>query len=147
MLQLYDTEEEAYFWEQSISGKFGIPQLMFNPKKMTRGTSMAYLPKAWEYIGDNSSRAYVCLEYFGKMLNHPLFVTNDGLQQSAKRPRYTRAANLVDKAIVLPFNNQCHVNHNSWEEITIKRDHYEGDIVSLVLADKNPFVANEILVR
>jgi len=133
ILQVFDREQESFFREQAISGKFGIPQLMFSHHKLVRQSAPEYLTKAWGYIGDNSERGERCLREFGRLPDCPLFVRGDRKQQTIKRPIVTAAANLLDDCLVLPFEigQGNHVKSSDWREITVTRERYSGNVYSL----------------
>lgn len=145
ILKVYDDENAAYFDEQAISGKFGIPQLMFSPKKMLRGPSFEYLPRAWDYIGDNSHRGYKCLKAFGRLPNHPLISRHTSKQQTIKRPMYTAASNLMNDVLILPFIGRSHTSMKEWLPISITTSSYCGKVVSLTSKGKLPLIINSIV--
>jgi hypothetical protein len=150
LLDLYDTENEAFFWEQAISGKFGIPQLMFDSSKMNREHAHRLLSKAWEFIGDNSDRANVILRYYKRDINYPLFDIKNKAQMTMKRPILVRACNLIDGTRVLPFKKDrtsTHVRKIEWEEIKISYAEYRGDVVSLDVSGNSLYVADNIVTH
>ena len=142
ILSVHDTESEAFFWEQAISGKFGIPQLMFEAANMLRGPAATYLPEAWKFIGSNLERGEKCLRHFNRHPDFPLFSLNTGKQQTIKRPMIVYAANLMDGVKLLPYNGKSHTNKNNWETITVTHEFYEGDVVSLDVEDTHLYVAD-----
>lgn len=134
LLDVYDTEEEAFFFEQAISGKYGIPQLMFEALKMTRSTyarRAGLLQKAWQYIGDNSLRGAACLQDFGRDPNYPLMDRYSNKQQSTKRPRQIAACNLITGCEVLVPGNKGHLGRGDWQTVVVNRIHYVGTVHSL----------------
>ena len=141
ILSVFDTEAEAFFWEQSVSGKYDIPQLMFDAGNYSRGPASDYLPKAWEFIGDNRERGEICLFQFNRHPNFPLF-TSEATYQSIKRPMVTNAANLMDGVLLLPFKGECHTRSTNWVPVAITEEGYEGDVVSLNVEDTHLYVAD-----
>lgn len=144
LLDLYDTEHEAYFMEQAISGKYGIPQLMFNHEKLIRVPAAEYLPKAWDYIGDNYNKGKTCLEDFGRLIEYPFFTKKQTNQQTIKRPVLVRACNLISGAKVIPYRESIHVNKTDWETISVSREKYIGNVISLSVEKEQTYVADGI---
>lgn len=147
LLGAYDTEAEAFFHEQAISGRFGLPQLMFNPKKMMRGPSSQYLPMAWEFIGDNEMRADECLTYFHQDIRYPLFASGSGKQMTIKRPIVVRASCLIDGVKMLPYHNAVHIKKSDWVSVKIRRKHYAGNVVSLDVEGTHLYVADNLVTH
>lgn len=147
ILSLHDSEAEAYFQEQAVAGRFGLPQLMFSAKDLLRGPAKEYLPRAWAYIGDNSSRGADVLRAFGRDPTYPLFEKGTLHQQTVKRPRTIRACNLMDGVKVLPYSETAHAKKNSWETATLAREAYNGDVVSLEVKGTHLYVADGIVTH
>jgi len=142
LLETYETEHEAYYWEQAISGKFGIPQLMFNPKKLMIGPSSEYIPKVWNFIGDNSIRAIECLNYFKRDINNPLFTKGANKHQTMKRPMITCASNLLYGVKFLPYKNEVHVKKDEWVKCNLQYEQYSGPVYSIKVEYPNYYIAD-----
>lgn len=148
ILSIYDTEREAFFWEQAISGKYGIPQLMFNHKKMISNNAEVLLTKTWEFIGDNTNNAIKLLNDFNRHIDYPLFISGNSTQQTIKRPIVTYAANLIDGVTVLPLNNaKVHSNKIDWIPIKVSYEYYDNDVISLDVDSTHLYVADGIVTH
>lgn len=146
LLATYDTEAEAYFREQAVAGRFGLPQLMFSAKKMLRGPSAEYLPEAWGFIGSNEDRADACLTYFRQDIRYPLFTSETGYL-TAKRPIVARAACLIDGMMMLPYTGKAHITKAAWRPIKVRHQHHTGDVVSLDVEGTHIYVADGMVTR
>jgi superfamily I DNA/RNA helicase len=148
ILGLYDTENEAFFAEQKIAGRFGIPQTCFEPLKLSRTMAAKHLGEVWGYIGDNTARGEEVLSIFGMSALYPLFETNTGHQQTCKRPFFVRACNLLSGMKVLPYNEaDVHVKSEHWDTIIVSKEWYNGDVVSLDVDDTHLYIADGITTR
>jgi len=150
LLNAYNTEHEAFLWEQSISARFGIPQLTFKTSNNSRDKMDDILFFAWNYIGDNSRQADAALTTFGRDIRYPLFERGTGKHQTIKRPIVVRACNLIDGVKVLPYNrkiNDSHAHRSDWLPISVAREFYDGDVVSLDVAETHLYVADGIVTR
>lgn len=145
ILDTYDTHGEAFLMEQAIGGKFGLPQLRFKDNCGSDVLDGVGLEKAWELIGENVDRAEECLASFGRDLKYPL-VTSEDKYVSLKRPMVVRACNLLDGARVLPYLG-THANKHQWLPISIRREPYEGVVVSLDVEGEHLYVADGIVTH
>lgn len=133
LLDVFDSEEEAFFVEQLVSAKYGLPQLMFNPKGHMRGSAAKYIPRVWKDAGNLTLRAVDALAAYGRDLMYPLFQRGTGSQQTIKRPVVTQACNLIDGVLVLPWqaDSDVHVGRADWRPVKVSRVPYVGLVYSL----------------
>lgn len=145
LLELFDTEIEAYYREQALGALFSIPQLMFNYKNLQRKNSVKYLALAWRSIGDNHNNGERLLQYFGRDPHYPLFEISSNKQKTIKRPIMTRACNLISGIRVLPFEEKTHASKFNWQSARISREHYSGTVISLTVDKSRLYVADSIV--
>lgn len=143
ILGFYDSRTVALQWEAAIAGRFGLPQLMFNETKFKNNSTIA---EAWQFIGDNSARAYECLQYFGRDVRYPLF-RKEAKQVSLRRPISVHASNLTTGCLMLPFKNQHHFKLQDWQSIRVTREPYTGPVYSLSVSPHELYVADGILTH
>lgn len=145
ILKIFDTKEEAHVFEQSVSGKFGIPQLVFSDKPLK---NKSLVKMAWDFIGDNSKRGEECLEFFGRQVEYPLIINKYDSTQSLKRFFQIRACNLIDGCLVLEYKGRPNSNKKEdWVRASITREHYCGEVVSLDVEDYHTYVADGIVTH
>lgn len=144
ILGFYATRDEAFIMEQAISGKFGLPQIVFNDVSIqTKGL----IEQAWKFIGDNFDRAVTCLNYFGRDIRYPLFKSGRNWQQSLKQPMVVQASNLVDGCLMLPFSNKNKTYGQDWQPIIVSSEYYSGDVYSLDIEKYHTYVADGIVTH
>jgi hypothetical protein len=144
ILEFYESRDEAFIMEQAISGRFGLPQLVFSDAPIR---TPQLLEKAWQFIGNNFERAAECLDYFGRDIRYPLFKRDRQWLQSLKRPMVVQASNLVDGCLMLPYKNHPHCYKKDWEQITVSKERYEGSVFSLDVEKYHTYVADGIVTH
>lgn len=152
ILEMHKTRHSAMIREQAIAGKFGLPQLMFNPSHVKVD---GMIEQAWEYIGDNTSRGIECLVYFGRNMLHPLFAKdmkslmpeNKTNARSLKRPMVTSASNLMNGCLMLPHTATNNARKSQWLPITVSKSHYDGTVYSLGVEKYHTYVADGIVTH
>jgi len=154
ILDVYDTKEECALMEKAISGKFGIPEITFEPSYSSSDRiifNKEFLDKAWKYLSDTHlmERAERCLTEFGRDIRYPFFSLDNKKQKTFKRPIVVHACNLLDGCLMLPFNKQngSHYKKTQWEQIKIKREKYSGFVYSLSVEKESLYVADNILTH
>jgi len=145
ILAVYEDPSEALMMEQAISGRFGIPQLIFSEKAVEGSRTSEVLDKAWAWIGENSSRAQECLTHFGRDIRYPLVRASDGYA-SLKRPMVVHACNLLDGCKVLPHMSH-HTKSADWQSIMVEREPYEGYVYSLDVEGEHLYVADGLVTH
>jgi len=144
ILRVFETEQEAFYTEQANSGRFGLPQLMFNPDNHQHPQAKKYLSKAWKFIGENTDRGERCLSYYGRDPELPLFERGTGQQQTIKRPMVTAACNILDGCLMLPYRGgqDVHSKSRDWLQITVSRAPYSCTVYSLDVAGSGFYVSD-----
>jgi hypothetical protein len=148
ILKFCETREEAFLWEEKVSGRFGLPQLTFVGQTQDRTDAIC---DVWGYIGDNRQRGIDCLHEFGRDENYPLFTDNTTTQRSLKRPRVVHACNLMTGCLMAPFEHDGHKKHNlaytDWTPVVINREAYTGSVYSLTVENQHTYIADGIVTH
>jgi len=150
ILDIYDSAKEAAIWEQAISGRFGIPQLVFQRNCKAINLDKKELKEAWEFISDidKTGDAMRCLGYYGRNWLYPLFdFSKQNKQTSLKRPMEVYACNLVDGIEVLHYENKGHYKSNQWKQASVSREWYNGPVYSMDVDKYELYVADGILTH
>ena len=145
ILDVFDTDKEALIAEGAVAGKFGLPELGFKDPN-NNGKNQEDIDAAWQFIGNNASRAIECLIFFGRMFQYPLW-TDHNNYSSMKRPMVVRACNLLNGAAVLPYTGECHVSTKEWVTISVTRRKYSGYVYSLSVDKEKLYVADGIVTH
>lgn len=159
VLETHESPVTARIREAAIAGRFGLPQLMFTEKNAATIFDTAALEHAWDFIGVNTDRAVECLEFFGREIDYPLFSSDDTpWAKSMRRPMVVHAANLMDGALMLPFNaattrdpngngSTTHTRRADWKPVTLATEHYTGSVFSLTVDGEHLYVADGIVTH
>lgn len=150
ILNIYDSSKEAAIWEQAISGKFGIPQLVFKRNCKAVNLTEKELEKAWAFIGDKTGEATRCLKHFNRNWLFPLFdfvSYNKTKQTSLKRPMVVHACNLVSGVEVLHYEDRGHYKAKQWKQASVRQEHYTGSVYSMDVDKYELYVADGILTH
>lgn len=144
LIDVFDNETEAFYFEQSISGRFGIPQLLFESRILKRKDAAKNLPKVWSYIGDLTGKADALLSSFGRDIRFPLHSRDDKFITS-KRPIITRASNLIDGMLVAPINEDRNsIKKKEWLAIKVSRSLFKGKVYSMDVDETNIYFGDGI---
>ena len=158
ILRTFESSDDARMWEEAISGRFGIPQLMFEPCSLSKVMDRERLDTAWEFVGDLFQRALRCLEYFGRDVRFPLFDLKNGNetfsggrnrtgQMTLKRPMIVRACNLMDGVQMLRYDGKGHYTKRQWIPVSVSRERYVGSVYSIDVEKYELYVADGLLTH
>lgn len=151
ILGIYSTRESANFQEAYISWKFGIPDLRFFDVRQQEK-----LDEFWGKVGDLTTNAKECLEYFGRMIEHPIYEKAfDKKSTLISRPMLIRACNLFDGALVIDVDGMLkHSNERKQldgardeKSIVVTREPYTGKIWTLEVSGDHTYVADGIVTH
>jgi AAA domain/UvrD-like helicase C-terminal domain len=152
ILSIHDSVKDAVLAEYLTQHQFNIPGVRFEP---SGNQDVLDVNLFWEKHGPNQQRAGECLAHFGRLADFPLWVSGRQMLVGVRRPFVTAAANLVDGFRVLPISNLIRYHGKrdysapaqQWETIRTRRTWYEGDIISLEVADHHTYFADGILTH
>ncbi|WP_424533725.1 AAA family ATPase [Sphaerisporangium viridialbum] len=150
ILSVHETLAETSLAEALAQAQFNIPGIRFEP---SGDGDVLDVRAFWDKLGPNQDKAAACLEHYGRLLEFPLWT--DKMRLGIRRPFVTAAANLIDGFLVLPVNGAMKYKnkreyvapHHRWELITVTREWYAGDIVSLEVADHHTYFSDGILTH
>ena len=151
ILSVHDSVKEAALAEALAQHQFNIPGVRFEPS----AGDVLEVRTFWEKHGPNGVRAEECLNHHGRLIDFPLWVSGSSNLVGVRRPFVTAAANLVDGFKVLPVANafayrgkrELSAPASTWETVRAERTWYEGEIVSLEVADHHNYFADGILTH
>lgn len=154
ILSVHDSAEEVALAEALTQARFGLPGLRFAP---TNGQDVLDVVAFWRELGSNQTDAETCLSHFGRLLEFPLWTSGRKVPVGVRRPITTAAANLFDGMRVLPLRNAASrptssnttlwVSPEGWKPITVSREWYSGDVISLEVDDHHTYFADGLLTH
>jgi len=146
ILSTHSTKEESLIQEKIVCASFGLPDVIFHCNSDISSISQVVLDKIWSIIGDNSERASICLESFGRMIDFPLWEKGTD-EMVSRRPFITQACNLISEVMSVRFFDGD-IRGNTWLPIEVKQVHYEGLVYGLTVEEnkggKSLYQANDI---
>lgn len=149
ILSLHATAGGASTAELLTKSQYGIPTAHFEPTD----TDVVDVRKFWENVGDNSVSGEKCLEAFGLLPEFPLWHAGLEGQRIGIRTAFpTAAANVLDGMLMLPLRNVERKRGESapkqvWEQVTVSREYYADDVVSLEVDEHHNYFADGILTH
>jgi hypothetical protein len=90
---------------------------------------------------------------YGLSVDAPLLERTGSWLDRTRTPFVTQARNLLDGMFVLPIDNaviknrSATVRKTSWEPIIVSQEPYEGEVVSITVADDHTYVADGIVTH
>jgi len=149
VLSVHATKAEALVAEALVAARFGLPDALF----INHGSRSTGLPldRFWREIGENSHRARECLDAHALLMDAP-FLRNADRTWGRHHVRVTTAAaNLRSGMQVLLPDSHCdertRAAYSNWTPCSVSREHYEGIIYSLVVADDHTYVGDGIVTH
>jgi len=151
ILSLQDSSEEAALYEALYQAQFGIPGICFREQDKHR-IDLTYF---WHFIGDNSARGKNCLQFFGLLLDMPLWTAGYDNMIGNRRVTITAAANLHEGMLMLPLEKGLKKTGDSnrsatkehWEKIYIYKENYKGKVYSLEVKKNHNYFADGLLTH
>jgi len=142
VLDVFDTNEEAYLAEHLCSWQFGVPSVQFMKSSQERDGKQEFLDAFWQKMGSLESKASECLASYGRMIEYP-FRERGSDRQIWSRITEVRACNLIDGMEFMDADRMmderpCPVRYAS---ISVSREFYEGPVWSLDV-DRNEYIAD-----
>lgn len=150
ILAVYEDANEAFVMEQVLSVQYGIPQTLFQATNLHSEQAESNLWQIWHRVGNNSEKGEALLQAFGRDYRYPLVQNYTITPQCLKRPFIVHASNLIDGVKVLRYSYVANGNkttQSDWQEITVTKETYKGDVISLAVEDTNLYIADGIVTH
>lgn len=148
ILDVYDNQSEAWLAEQICAYKFGIPQTTWTYKNVRYNDDD--IDNLYEKLGDLTLKVKICLEYFGKDINYPIFTKNVNKHFSKKHLTEVRACNLIPEVmdIAVPYKDENNRFKNKYFQIKKINIIENNKMVYGLKVEKNEtYVADNILTH
>lgn len=151
VLSVHDTVAEAILAEALTIHEYGIPGMCF---RRSDGRAVGDVDAFWAKVGPNEPAGEACLAGHGRLVEFPLWARGR-LGLWSRRPFVTAAANLVDGMRMLPIDAEIryrnkrsyHTPGHRWVDISVGREWYSGDVVSIEVADHHTYYADGLLTH
>lgn len=102
ILKCFKTREEALVWEQAMSFKFQIPQVVFQGSKVFTEDAVNFIYSHIDNITLNSER---CLKHFHRDIRYPLIQLNDNKHFTRNALVDIQSCNLIEDVMqVVEYN-------------------------------------------
>lgn len=151
ILDVFDTKADAAHLEAMVMARYGIPGTRFQP---TSKNDVMDVRRFWLELGDNSDRAAVCLTDHGRLMEFPLVTAGRANPVGLRNIMVTAAANLMDGMMACPIEasqrlegKRTYSVWNGWERITVAREDYHGDIISLEVEEHHSYFGDGVLTH
>lgn len=156
LLATFDNKDDALLEESFIASQYGIPDATFAAR--WGWNNQERLDRFWERIGDNTARAINVLDRFGRDVRYPFSTPRSGFI-CYTRTSAVRACNLLDGMYVATMqpildrrvgddaSAYMNIPADSWKQITVSREHYDGDVISLSVNRDKTYVSDSIITH
>lgn len=148
ILSTHDSIAEASLAEMLTQHEFNIPGVHFEP---VGGGDVVDVTEFWRKLGSNTENGERCLASFGRLVESPLWTPGVQLKMGIRVAFPTAAANVMDGMKMLPLRNVDRIKNKAprrvWEEVTVERYHYAGDVVSLEVDEHHNYFGDGILTH
>lgn len=145
ILGVFDSKNDALFYENLWSNKYKVPDIVFRDEQKGRSEHCLrteQLEEIWEQI-DSETGAKQILDIFGLDENLPFYTPRTGTNRG-NRGWLSHAANLISGYMEIPVDNE--EEKSSWSLLSLKKENYEGDVVSLEVPPHNHYVSGNGVV-
>lgn len=148
ILDIVDTSKEAWIIEQTVSYKFGIPQMTWIHKNVRCG--IEEMDTVYKTLGDLEHSAEMCLKYYNRDIKYPLHSIYGGTHFSKEHIFEIRACNLIPGVmdVAVPYvgdNNKWKLKYVQISEIVADRT--PTTVYSLDVEVNHNYIADDILTH
>jgi len=147
ILDIFETREQAYLYEQLMSYKCGIPQTIFtynNQKKSKLDQSQ--IDEFWELYHCNIAGVSSCLEFFNKDIKYPFWEKGGNNYNGTKSFKEHRACNLFAKYMAVGLLNKTNkLTSQAIESVIVTEE--ETLVYSLDVSKTKNYFADGILTH
>lgn len=148
ILSMHDSVSEASLAEVLTQHEFNIPGVHFEPVD----GDVLNATEFWRKLGANKENGEKCLASFGRLVESPLWTPGMQQKMGIRVAFPTAAANVMDGMKMLPLRNvdrkfKGKAPRHIWEEVTVEKYYYAGDVVSLEVDEHHNYFGDGILTH
>jgi hypothetical protein len=148
ILSLHDSVGEASLMEMLTQHEFNIPGVHFE----SVDGDVVNAAEFWRKLGSNKDSGEKCLASFGRLVESPLWTPDMQHRMGIRVAFPTAAANVMDGMKMLPLRNvdrrfKGKAPRHVWEEVTVEKYYYVGDVVSLEVDEHHNYFGDGILTH
>jgi len=118
ILKVHSSKSDAFAYEQIVSAKYGIPQVVFKSVHNNRNQTPEMIASIYESVGDLEARASRCLEDHERYDTYPMWVKNTKGNKGAGRIAKIEACNLIPSLMLIPIYDEGSKRPH-WESFSI----------------------------
>ena len=165
ILKIHHSYSEALAYEQIVSAKFGLPQVIFRPSRLeweashskadetfkaARHYTQTVIDRIYQELYPQAESAIRCLQAHGRKLEYPIYALKQRQKQGRSTLFETQACNLISDYMAIPvapeeinLTNRCSIDN--WQPITVESDYYSGKVYSLNVEKHHKYVADGLV--
>ena len=150
VLKIHHSYSEALAYEQIVSAKFGLPQVIFRTFKAAKHYTQTVIDLIYQELYPQTESAIRCLEAHGRKLEYPIYDLKRRQKQGRSTLFETQACNLISDYMAIPvapeeinLTNRCSIDN--WQPITVESDYYSGKVYSLNVEKHHKYVADGLV--
>ncbi len=150
ILKIHHSYSEALAYEQIVSAKFGLPQVVFRTFNTAKHYTQTVIDHIYQELYPQAESAIRCLEAHGRKLQYPIYDLKQRQRQGRSTLFETQACNLISDYMAIPvapeeinLTNRCSIDN--WQPITVESDYYSGKVYSLNVKKHHKYVADGLV--
>lgn len=153
ILGIYENPYEAWLMEQTCAYKFGIPQLTWVYKNLSKGKPEdreKNVDKLYSLLDNLEDKVKKCLEYFGRDINYPIFTKNKNKHFSKIHITEINACNLFPEVmdIASPYRKEDgRFKHQYFQIKNVNVSKGKREVYGLKIDKTETYVADGILTH
>jgi len=148
ILKYHNSKVESYAYEQVISSKYGIPQIVFNANLQHTTVTSESIDYIYESIGDIYDKVELCLIDHDKYFDYPIYSRENNKGQGGGRIIQLAACNIIPELMYIPMYPDNDKNHAKleWSSFSINTtDVHNMKVISLDVDKYHTYVADGFL--
>lgn len=147
ILKMHTSKAEAYAYEQLISAKYGIPQMVFKPVHNNKNSTPEYIAYVYNNLSDQEEKAKDCLIAHNRDINYPFYDIYSGANKGGKRILEVVACNILPDHMLMPLYPEKDRDHAKipWIPLSLEVRQYSGKVYSLDVAKYHTYVSDGII--
>ncbi|HJT55105.1 MAG TPA: UvrD-helicase domain-containing protein, partial [Ktedonobacteraceae bacterium] len=162
ILKVHDTLADALVYEQILSAKYGLPEVVFTQSYGIKCFTQEMIDKIYNSLPSLEDAARSCLADHGRKLEYPLYTREMNGVQNGERQRQgrttifeTQACNLISGFMAIPVApTQIHSKRDhsmrrvvaeSWQPVEVTCEPFSGPVYSLNIAKYHKYIADGLV--